>query len=375
MGIFDRFKTSEVAKARRVAESNPNPGTIETFCRALLASDRLEDALLEAAAGLERFPENEKLARVVKHVKKQQLAPQVAELKEHVRTKPSPVLYRQLAELYRDIGDDQKALDTCMEVRERYPKDENTFLVAGEIYFDRFQVAFLASDGRSAIENLGRACTLNRNNYNALLKLAQVYINIGYFTKAIPCLRTITNFAPADRVVKHLLARSVEYSSSGYDDDDVDYLLRCVEEQETPFFRVVYDPHGGGDIRPAKDRKQSAIARSVIERELEHFELSGTFRGIVAFDHTLTPVYHRFFGGMGRNEKALEAAQLMVDVLVKQAPRLAMGSLREAQLDTKVVGVKVFYFGDYYFVLLLGPEARPETVDLKTTDLIGRLSG
>jgi tetratricopeptide (TPR) repeat protein len=374
VGIFDAFRRSEVAKARREAERTPNPGTIEALCRTLAAEGRLDEALQQAEAGLQKFPEAEPLTRIIKHIKKDQLGPQVAELKEKLRTSPSPVLYRQLAEHYRDIGDDQKALDTCMEVRERYPKDENTFLVAGEIFFDRFQSAFLASDGKQAIENLRNACSLNRNNYSALLKLAQVYINVGMFAKAIPCLRTITNFAPADRVVKHLLARSVEFSSTGVDeDDDDDYVLRHVEEQKAPLYRVVYDATGGADIKAAKGRRPPRLATDIVVRELEGFELGSVFRGIVAFDGELDCTFQRFFGSHGRDDAALQAAAEIVGTLVKQAPRLAMGSLRDAQLEKAGLGLRVFHYADFYFFLLLSPEARAELVDQQITDLIGRL--
>ena len=194
MGFFDHFKKSEVSKARKEAERNPNPVTIEAYCRALMAQSDLDGALAQATSGLERFPDSDRLISVVKYVKKNQLGPRVAELKEKVRTNPSPLLYRQLAELYRDIGDDQRALDTCMEVRERYPKDENTFLVMGEIFHERFQAAYLASDGQQAVENLQRACELNRNNYNALVKLAHLYVSVGLFKRAIPHLRAIINY-------------------------------------------------------------------------------------------------------------------------------------------------------------------------------------
>ena len=55
MGLFDHFRNSELAKARKESDRNPNPITIESYCRALIAAANLDEALaIDHATAIDR---------------------------------------------------------------------------------------------------------------------------------------------------------------------------------------------------------------------------------------------------------------------------------------------------------------------------------
>lgn len=373
MGFFDQFRRSDLAKARKEAERNPNPITIEALCRALIAQSDLDGALEQAEKGLQRFPESDRLITIIKSVKKNQLGPKIAELKEAVRTNPTPMLYRQLAELYREIGDDQRALDTCLEVRERYPKDENTFLVMGEIYHERFTSSYLASDGKQAIENLQQACDLNRNNYNALIKLAELYLVLGMFKKAVPQLKAIVNFAPADNKVKTLLGKANQLSAKHQEEEDIDILLRTVEEREAPYFVVAHNDDGSGDIQPHQGGRAAVGDSNVVQKVVEEFDLGESLTTIVAFDRDLKALGVRSSVDVDLRTY-VDAVRGMVDVLVKQAPQLAMGGFRRGVLETPEMGVQILSFPGGFLYIVTPAQARSEGIEQSIGELIGRLT-
>ena len=106
LGILGKLQTSrDLAKLRRQARKAPSPASFGVLAERHVALGQIDQALRIAEQGLELFPNSERLASVRLFAKKKRLTGQIRKLREDLARRPSPVAYTQLAEIYRELGD------------------------------------------------------------------------------------------------------------------------------------------------------------------------------------------------------------------------------------------------------------------------------
>lgn len=180
MSILRKVKQiRELGRLRSEARTSPTPGTIGALAERFIALGRTEDAHRVAEAGLRRFPTSERLLAVSTFAKKQRLTAEITSLKREMGERPTPAVYSRLADIYRELGNFEQALSICEQCVERFPLNENPYLIIGEIRLTRFLQDQIAFDGLTAEKQLRRVVKLNDQNMKAHLLLAWLYHCIG----------------------------------------------------------------------------------------------------------------------------------------------------------------------------------------------------
>lgn len=169
----------EVNRLRRAAHRNPSPASIGLLAERFISLGRTDDAWRVAEEGMRRFPTSERLNAVRTFAKKERLKSEIQKLRRDLSERPTPAVYSRLAEIYRELGNLDQALGICEQCVERFPLNENPYLIIGEIRLARFFQDLVAFDGLEAERQLRRVVKLNGQNLKAHLLLAQIYFAVG----------------------------------------------------------------------------------------------------------------------------------------------------------------------------------------------------
>ncbi|MBI4612571.1 MAG: tetratricopeptide repeat protein [Planctomycetes bacterium] len=228
MGFFDRLRQKrETETLEQALRANPSPALHVELAEHLIAAGDVERAFEIARAGKEAFPASEAVFQLYASLKKRQSQDQIRALQRQIETAPSASTYGQLAALYREVHEEERAIDLCREAIEKYPADDGPHQVLGEIRLARFHAEKHRRDGRLAIDHLEKAAERNEKNYKALLALARLYLEIGAVGHCLKRVRQIQTFAPADPALSELLDRAAACPKP--ETEDLDELLRQVE--------------------------------------------------------------------------------------------------------------------------------------------------
>lgn len=198
-------KWREVSRLRRQTRNAPSPSAFGELAERLIAFGEVEEALAAAEEGLRTFPDSERLAQVRLFAKRGRLSGQLRRLREDVQRRPTPVVYSQLAALYRDLGQTDDALQTAQECAERFPLNEGPYLVQGEIRLERFLRDSIARDAILAEQALRRVTRINGHNVRAHMLLAEIYWLLGDLAACRRSLRSVLAVTPAARDVQEFI--------------------------------------------------------------------------------------------------------------------------------------------------------------------------
>ncbi|MHC4600001.1 MAG: tetratricopeptide repeat protein, partial [Planctomycetota bacterium] len=139
MAFFENLrKKRELLKLERQVEQNPTPSNMATLAERYIHMGEIDKAFEIAQQGVQAFPNSEKVLRTFRYIKKMQLQAKIRELNQIIHKNPNPVAYGQLAMIYKDLGETHKAVDICNDLTHRFPLSENSYLIVGEIRYQRF---------------------------------------------------------------------------------------------------------------------------------------------------------------------------------------------------------------------------------------------
>ncbi len=210
MSILNKVKQMrELNRLKKAAQQSPSPATLGTLAERYIAFGRTEDAYATAQRGLAMFPTSERLSAISTFAKKQRLQAQLTRLRRDIAERPNPTVYTQLASIYRELGNFDKALEICEQCLERFPLNENPYLIIGEVRLARFFQDLIAHDGLEAMKQLRRVSKLNSQNVKAPLLLARLYWAVGALNPMMEELRKVLALAPNHREISRFL-REVE---------------------------------------------------------------------------------------------------------------------------------------------------------------------
>jgi len=169
----------DMRRLKREAKRSPSPATLGALAERFIACGKTDDARKVAERGLRRFPTSERLSSICTFAKKERMQHEIRRLRDQIEENPTPAAYTRLAEIYRSLASHDAALRTCEDCLERYPLNENPYLIIGEIHLERFLRDLTASDGLQAEAQLRRVARLNGQNLRAMLLLARLYHAVG----------------------------------------------------------------------------------------------------------------------------------------------------------------------------------------------------
>ncbi len=231
MNLFERLKRSrQLARLRRQVKRAPSPASYGTLAERYIAQGELETALVVAEAGLELFPNSERLAHVRIFAKKKNLSGQIRKLKQDLLRRPSPLAFTQLAQIYRELGNVDDALEIASECAERFPLNENPYLIQGEIRLERFLRDQIAKDAMLADTALRKVVRLNGHNLKAHLLLAETNYLVGSMGECRKHLRAVLQIMPTAQEVQEFLRAFDLANAMPSEEVEFEELAKFIEE-------------------------------------------------------------------------------------------------------------------------------------------------
>jgi hypothetical protein len=104
--LFQRLKIwKELKRLEAKVHETPSPSTFVDLGQVYINMDMIGHTLRVAEEGLSLFPTSEELRKLRKFAKKTQLNQQIKELRARLNKGPNPQLYKDLADLYLELGD------------------------------------------------------------------------------------------------------------------------------------------------------------------------------------------------------------------------------------------------------------------------------
>jgi tetratricopeptide (TPR) repeat protein len=204
-----------------------------------IALGKIDDAYRVAQEGVSRFPTSERLASIHRFALKERHRAEISRLSKELKDNPTPTTYSQLAEVHRDLGNDELATKLCLQCIESFPLNENPYLILGEVRLKRFFEDKTSSDGLAAEEQLRRVVKLNNHNLKAHVLLSQLYHAVGAWDQLQEILGRAVTLAPENRELEEFRQRLAadppklvlnEEDAEFEDELDVLDLLRMVEQ-------------------------------------------------------------------------------------------------------------------------------------------------
>ncbi|MCG3133210.1 MAG: hypothetical protein HMLKMBBP_00331 [Planctomycetes bacterium] len=232
MSIADKLRRwRDLARLKARVRSEPSPSAWGEYAERLIAFGEIDEALAAAEEGMRSFPDSERLAQVKLFAKKRSLTGQLRKLREDAQRRPSPVVFTQLAAIYRELGSQDEALEAAQQCADRYPLNEGPHLVTGEIRLERWLRDMIAKDGILAEEALRRVTRLNGHNVRAHMLLAELYWAAGDVSACRRHLRSVLSITPAAKEVQEFV-RSLGSAETEENDEIRDFgdRARAIEE-------------------------------------------------------------------------------------------------------------------------------------------------
>lgn len=218
MNLFRLIKLSrELSRMEKKAKANPSPSTFVDLAQVYINLGWHAHTTRVAEEGLLLFPKSEELRKVQKFASKNLQRERVQELREKLAKAPTPKLYRELAQVYSEMGDQDGSQQVCEECLRRFPDDVETHLLIAEDRTKIFYRSLSAADGREAVSCLLKALEIDKGNRKAHKRLAEVYFRIGAGRHAREHLAFLLDRYPDDEEVR-ALDREIREGKGGTQD-------------------------------------------------------------------------------------------------------------------------------------------------------------
>jgi len=234
--LLERLKRyREISRLRAQARTAPSPSSLGALAERHVSRGEIDEALAVAENGLSRFPDSERLLQIRRFVKKKALAGRIRNLRRDLARQPSPFVYTSLAELQRELGDEDDALELSSTCAELFPQNEQAYLVQGEIRLERFLRDQIAKDAVQAELALQRVVSISPQHVKAHVLLAELYHVVGALPACRHHLREVLEQSPSAQGVRSFLHELTPTAQELADDDLTEVMLitlaRRVEER------------------------------------------------------------------------------------------------------------------------------------------------
>ncbi|MBE0558833.1 MAG: tetratricopeptide repeat protein, partial [Proteobacteria bacterium] len=120
--------------------------------------------------------------------------------KAHSLDPASPFLAKEIASLYMEKGETEKALAICKKTLEEHPNDIDTLHLLGDIHLQM-------KDYRSAAEQYQRVVVLDPKNVTARFYLGTSHVELKQFDKAVAVFQELLRIDPNHFMTNYYLAR------------------------------------------------------------------------------------------------------------------------------------------------------------------------
>jgi predicted regulator of Ras-like GTPase activity (Roadblock/LC7/MglB family) len=332
----------DLARLRARVRRTPSPSAYGELAERLIAVGSVGDALATAEEGLQRFPDSERLANVRLFAKRGRVTGRIRRLRDDVQRRPTPVVYSQLVDVYREIGSIDEALQTAQECAERFPLNESPHLLQGEIRLDRFVSDLIARDAILAEQALRRVVRINSRNLRAHTLLAELSWLVGDEGGCRRHLRSVLALSPADTGVQDLLRDlggddAAEPGVAAAFED----LARAVEESGALARPAERFP---GSTRASKGEGRSRSAHLDIDGLKAHVVDLGSQPGVqasIVLDRDGSILADTGSGGAGSRRQFADLVLALCATADDASRRMDTGALVRAEIESPSGSVTV----------------------------------
>ncbi len=180
MKLIRRMKIwKELRRLEARAKEALSPSTLVDLGQVYINMGMIDHSLRVADEGLALFPQSDALKKLKKFAKKTQLNKAIKGLRVRLNKGPTPVLYKEIADLYLELGDFGAVHGTAEECIRRFPDDAGAYLVLAKARLTNFYRDISARDGIEAVRGLEKVVELDSENVKAHKLLAEVLYRVG----------------------------------------------------------------------------------------------------------------------------------------------------------------------------------------------------
>ncbi len=227
MNLIQRLKIwKELRRLEQRVREEPSPSTFVDLGQVFINLDMLERALQAADDGLLLFPDSLELQKLRDFAWRGVNRTRIDELRNKINKTATGKLYRDLATIYLETGDQGALHATCEEWSVRFASDPGPWLLHGQARLASYYRDFSAREGLAAVQNLERAIGLDPRERKARVLLAEVFYRIGAIHRARALLETVSA-ATDDTDLQNLRRMVVAAKVLG---NDIETLFRSAEE-------------------------------------------------------------------------------------------------------------------------------------------------
>ncbi len=254
MHLIQRMKVwKELRLLEQRAREEPSPSTFVDLGQVYINLEMHDKAQRVAEDGLALFPKATELQQLADCARRGQRRQQAADLRAKLTRSPNGKLYRDLAQIYIDLGDTTALHAVCQEWSVRFPADAGAWLAIGQARLLNFYRDLAAREGQEAVRCLERAVRMDAKDAQARKLLGELLYRIGAVRSAQVHLRALQELDHADPEISALLEHTAGLADQG---DDVKSLLGGVEAQG-----CLLHPPLHGAVEPPQQEESVARVR------------------------------------------------------------------------------------------------------------------
>lgn len=355
MGLLDSLFGKKSGDPKPVQINGKTPFEIGAEVQRLIDAGAYKPALEAADRGVYEFPRSELLLNDLRFIKKESLQNEIGELKQKLEQQPNPVQYCRLADVYKEIGDYDKALELCRKAIDLFPDHEGPWIIFGKIRLERFKEDWIAKDALLTIQHYERALELNNTSYKTLVDLAELYTEIGAKRRAIKKCEAILYFAPDDGKALALLQKCQAMADQRR--EDVEELVKAYADKK----RKSAQRRGrkpGEQLGPSERLKKSI---DLLQRKLATLKVLPGFYAAMAMEGT--SVIASFTTRAVEQERIAESLAGVFDLAVDCSLRMDIGQFKRGIFEGESGIVYLIVFDEIRIAVLCDPPARREKVE------------
>ncbi|HLU40295.1 MAG TPA: tetratricopeptide repeat protein [Planctomycetota bacterium] len=340
MKLLNRLRIwKELRHLEAKVREEPSPSTFVDLGQVYINLGMLNETLAAADEGLRLFPNSAELRKLLKFAKRKQLDGRIKELRQRLNKNATAKLYRDLAQLYVELGDFGSVQGTCEECIRRFPQDPGAHLILARTRLTNFYRDMTPRDGLEAVRGLQRVIELDPANATAHRLLAEVLYRTGAVRSALVHLERLHQLEPQDNSVALALDNLRRQPIPAH--DDLEVLFHAVEAAgRLPYGPLVHESGRGGADEGSVGHIREALAHIA---EVRGVHKAAYIRGAKALVK-------------GDIKDGRDAFLRVVRVVAKAAQRAArrmdIGNFSKGVMDGEFGHICVCCFGDVIAAVL-----------------------
>jgi hypothetical protein len=274
MHLIQRMKIwKELRRLEHRAKEQPSPSTFVDLGQVYINLELHDKAERMADDGLALFPKSIELRQLLDCARRGLRHRRAKEIRTKLTRAPSVELFRKLALIQMDLGDNNALYSTCKEWSLRFPDDAGCWLMLGQARLTSFYRDLAAREGMEAVQCLEKAVGMDPGEATSRRLLSEVLYRVGAVAEAQKHIEALRDLNPGDPEIEQLIGYVATLDDSG---SDVEALLGDAEAHGS-----LRHPIAQAVVPPKSSERTAADVRAGLARvaAIEHVDKVAFIRG------------------------------------------------------------------------------------------------